>query len=329
MFSSQTRILLFGVITLLLVGGGILVSYLYFPKNVESGNIVDLVTKNSTSSSIVTVSSVTNIVNQNYANDTLMKPQSKKYAFTMSAPIFYFTQKIADGGLEVVDISKNTEKSKISPSKNDFVLIENAKAIIIDSSLPNQWIGDYYVDPAKKLDLSSGNSDIVNYYFWLNSESLKANLIKIKELLIQKDIDNKIVYEKNYDRLTLQLDGMTQKYKKKLTNCSTKTLIENGNTFEDVALQFGLEHVSINNLELIKLTEEQSLEVKATLFKNKVKTIFVVGNYTDAELNVISTLLENIEIIKLENYLENKFGIDYFDFLEKNLVALNDGLGCI
>ena len=65
------------------------------------------------------------------------------------------------------------------------------------------------------------------------------------------------------------------------------------------------------------------------MLKNKVKTLFVVGEYSDAELNVISTMLENIEIIKLDNFLENKYEQDYFDVLDRNLIALSDGLGCV
>jgi ABC-type Zn uptake system ZnuABC Zn-binding protein ZnuA len=327
LISTQTKILLFGSIILLIVGGGVLVSYVYFPKKTENNNQINITSKINSTVQASSVASVINSTKEIPGINILPKPQSKNYVYTSSKPIFYFTQVIADGGLEVVNISKKDTQANLT--KIDFALIDGSKAVIVDSKQSNQWINDYYVDPTKKLDLGIVPQDIVNDYFWLNFESLKKNLIKIKEFLIQKDINNKIVYEKNYDRIALKLDGMLQKYKKKLSNCSTKTIIENGNTFQDTSSQYSLEHVALNNKDLIKTTDEQLQEIKKTLLINKVKTIFVVGDYTDADLNVISTALENIEIIKLDNFVDNRFGSDYFEVIDKNLVALSDGLGCV
>jgi ABC-type Zn uptake system ZnuABC Zn-binding protein ZnuA len=331
LLSSHNRILFFGSIILLLVGGGVLISYIYFPKNSEKTNIVDVITGNNASSSSKITTNTLNISSkiEDSTVGIIPKPQTKNYIFTSLAAITYFAQKIADGGMEVVDISKyNTQKIN-NLTKGDFVLIDSAKAVIIDTKSSKQWIADYYVDPNKKLDLGVDSPNSNGDYFWLNFEYLKTNVVKIKEFIIQKDPSNKIIYDKNYDRLLLKLDGMIQKYNKKLSNCSTKTIIENGSTFENLTSQFGLQYFSINNLDLIKINKDEEKRIKETLLKNKVKTLFVVGEYSDAELNIISTLLENIEIIKLDNFLENKYEQDYFDVLDKNLVALSDGLGCV
>jgi ABC-type Zn uptake system ZnuABC Zn-binding protein ZnuA len=329
LLSTHTVILFFGSVILLLVGGGVLVSYIYFPKKTENRSSTEIASKNTISSQTIASKTIIDVVKDDSTVGVLQKPQSKNYVYTSLSPIFYFTQKIADGGLEVVDISKFNNEKVMKLSKNDFVLIDNAKAIIVDNKLPNQWITDYYIDPNKKLDLGASSLGTKNDYFWLNFESLKVNLVKIKEFIVQKDPLNKIIYEKNYDRLLLKLDGMIQKYNKKLSNCSTKTLIENGSTFENLSSQFGLEYLSINNSNLIKVNKDEEKRIKEILLKNKVKTLFVVGEYSDAELNVISTVLENIEIIKLDNFLENKYGQDYFDVLDNNLTSLADGLGCI
>lgn len=331
LLSSHNRILFFGSIVLLLVGGGALVSYIYFPKNSEKTNIVDVITRNNASSSSRVTTKTLNISSkiEDYTVGIIPKPQTKNYIFTSLAPITYFAQKIADGGMEVVDISKYNTQKITNLTKGDFVLIDSTKAVIIDTKASNQWITDYYVDANKKLDLGVDSTNTSRDYFWLNFEYLKTNLVKVKEFLIQKDPSNKIIYDKNYDRLLLKLDGMIQKYNKKLSNCSTKILIENGSTFENLASQFGLEYLSINNSDLIKVNIDEEKRIKETLLKSKVKTLFVVGEYSDAELNVISTVLENIEIIKLDNFLENKYEQDYFDVLDRNLIALSDGLGCV
>ncbi len=330
MILSHTRILIFGSIILLLVGGGVLGLFILFPKKNDSFQTVTKPSQIQPSSKVVSSSSDIS-VNDNIPDSTkdiLTEPTTSNFVFTSITPIYYFASKIADGGIEIVDLSASSKDRKVSQlSKNDFALINKAKGIITTDNFANQWIKDFYIDQPKKLDLTSGINQ--NNSFWASFVLLRANLILIKNFLIQKDEQNKIIYQKNYDRLILKLDGMEEKYKKKLGNCSIKVVVENENKFVDLTSEFGFTHITIDteNLSNIDKTKEES--IRKSLLTNKTKTLFLVGDYSDADLNIISTTLENIEIIALGDFGSTKNNVDYFDLLDKNLDMLGEGLGCV
>ena len=324
---NHTRILIFGSLIIFLVGGGILGLFVFFPKKNDSFLAPVKPTQGLVSSSRVPISSVVDInVGDDKIPSVLSRPATDNFIFVSLSPINYFVQKIADGGIEVIDLSLAPKTQKnTSLSKNDFVYIGKAKGIITGDNIPNQWIKDFYIDPTKKIDLAS----VSGSPFWLSFSPLRSRLKEIKDFLVQKDGGNKVIYEKNYDRLILKLDGMEEKYKKKLASCSTSIMVENGNSFVGLAQSFNLKHTSIDLLQLQNLDATKIDLIQKTLLKNKTKTLFVVGDYTDAELNIISTSLENIEIIALGDFNSNKNKLDYFDILDRNLERLGGGLGCV
>ena len=328
MFNTHTRILVFGSIILLIVGGGVLGLFIFNPKKNDSFLTSSKPAQVVTTSKAAISSSVNSEIDSipDPAKDVLIAPKTSNFVFTSVTPLFYFTTKIAEGGVEVVDLSQNRKDNKISQlSKNDFALINKARGIITTDNIPNQWIKDFYVDPTKKLNLTSGPTN----NFWLSFTPLRAKLLEIKDFLVLRDESNKIIYQKNYERLLLKLDGMEQKYKKKLSNCSVKTLVENGSNFEDISAEFGLTHATIDTPKLSGIDKTQEDSIRAELLRNKTKSLFLVGDYSDADLNILSTTLENIEIIALSDFGSRKNSLDYFDILDRNLDRLGGGLGCV
>jgi ABC-type Zn uptake system ZnuABC Zn-binding protein ZnuA len=326
MFNSHTRILIFGSLILLIVASVVLSLFIFFPKKNDSFIPTPKVVQNNFSSAISSVIVVDDYENK-ITQDVIKPPSTQNYIFVSLPLINYFVSKIADGGIEIIDLSQYGKGQIINNlSKNDFALIDRTKGLVIGESNLNQWIKDFYVDPAKKLDLKN-DLDQKNS-FWLSFRSLRASLQEIKDFLIKKDTVNKVIYEKNYERLMLKVDGIQEKYKKKLGVCSSKVLIEDGNSFADLAAEFGLKYTSVNSSKLLNLDTDKEESIRKVLLKNKSNTLFVVGDYSDADLNVMSSTLEGVEIVALSDFTINKNNIDYFDLLDRNLERLAVGLGC-
>lgn len=171
-------------------------------------------------------------------------------------------------------------------------------------------------------------------HIWLDFKWDMAASMKIARKLAQVDPTGAGFYEENARQYAKTLEGLDNAYRQALSSCRQKTLIVAGHAaFGYLAMAYGLRQVALYGIspdanpspkkmaEIIALVKKQG--IKAIFFDDTVndslgKTLL---RETGARLLVLSpgASLTRADILKRTTFL---------DIMYKNLVALENGLGC-
>lgn len=256
-------------------------------------------------------------------------------------PIYDFAKKIGGGKIEVYNITS------AGAEPHDFEITSKDMANLSKSDLFIYNGGEHWVDTVKEalknikyLNASSGIKDRINYrikdkineenldaHFWLSPINAKIQMENIKNGLIEIDSNNKEYYESNYNIYCGLLDDLDKKIKNSLADIKNRNLILTHPAFGYFCKEYNLNQIAIARDE----ADPKAMADIITFIKNNnVKAIFY-EEFSSSKLvdSIIKeTKIKALTLNPVESLSEYdiKAGEDYFSIMEKNIIALTNGL---
>lgn len=168
-------------------------------------------------------------------------------------------------------------------------------------------------------------------HVWLDPSLLKAQAARIKDSMIAADPTHKADYEKNYEQLASDLDGLDQEFSAMVEKAARKEFVVSHSSFGYLAHKYGLKQIAISGVnpadepspaELKSLIEEvKEHQIQVIFFETLVSP--KVAEVIAREAGVKTATLHPLEGITEE---EAKAGKDYLAIMRENLEALGNAL---
>jgi zinc transport system substrate-binding protein len=272
-------------------------------------------------------------------------------------PMYDFTLKIGGERVDVVSlVPDGAEPHDWEPSPSDIVALERADVFVYNGAGMEHWVEDVLaslenedliaVESARGIELieDAGHSHAEpgahhgpdahahgDPHVWLNPIHAKAQMIRIKDALIQADPAGQSYYEANCAHWTAQLEALDQAFKSALTPLPNKDIVVAHQAFGYLCEAYGLNQVAIEGLtpdsepdparmaEIIDFA--QSRAIKVIFFEEMVnpKVAQTIANAIGAATDVLSPI-EGL------SDAQRAAGADYFSVMGENLAALKAAL---
>lgn len=249
-------------------------------------------------------------------------------------PIYDFAKKIGGDKIEVYNMTKaGAEPHDFEITSKDMANLSKADLFVYNGGGMEHWI-DTVKDALKDLKYIDASSNINNQnnldpHFWLSPINAKIQIENIKNGLIEIDIDNKEYYESNYNLYANRLDELNNKIKDSLSNIKNRNLIITHPAFGHFCKEYSLNQIAIARDE----ADPKAMADIITFIKNNnVKAIFYEefssSKLVDSIKNEVGNELKILTLNPIESLSEDNInaGEDYFSIMEKNLIALTNGL---
>lgn len=262
---------------------------------------------------------------------------NKLQVYASIYPIYDFAKKIGGDKIEVYNMTS------AGAEPHDFEITSKDMANLSKSDLFIYNGGEHWVDTVKEalknikyLNASSGIKDKINYrtneenldaHFWLSPINAKIQMENIKNGLIEIDSNNKEYYESNYNIYSNLLDDLDKKIKNSLADIKNRNLILTHPAFGYFCKEYNLNQIAVARDE----ADPKAMADIITFIKNNnVKAIFY-EEFSSSKLvdSIIKeTKIKALTLNPVESLSEYdiKAGEDYFSIMEKNIIALTNGL---
>ncbi|MGG0644924.1 zinc ABC transporter substrate-binding protein [Sporosarcina gallistercoris] len=282
--------------------------------------------------------------------------------YTTVYPLQYFTERIGGNTVSVKSIyPAGTDEHSFDPTQKEMMKLAEADLFFYiglglegfvenaEKTLKNQHVmllptGDH-IDSSKLMEGHHHASDETGHehesenhdngnvdpHVWI-SPVLSIDLAAaVRDGLIKKAPENKQLYEKNYEELKSDLEGLDAEFSTMADQASSKSFFVSHAAFGYLADRYGLEQVSIAGLntqnepsqkELAHIVEEaKEKNVKTILFEQNVssKLTKVVQN----EIGADSAILHNLSVLTKEDVANKE---DYFSLMKRNIHVLSEAL---
>lgn len=168
-------------------------------------------------------------------------------------------------------------------------------------------------------------------HVWMDPIMLKAQAAKVKDAMVAADQAHRSDYEKNYEQLAADLDGLDKEFAAMAEKAARKEFVVSHSAFNYLASRYGLEAISISGIS--PSDEPSAAEIKGLIEKVKelqIQYIFFetlvspkVAEVIAREAGVKTATLNPLEGPTEE---EAKAGKDYLVFMRENLEALRIAL---
>lgn len=259
--------------------------------------------------------------------------QSKITAITSFYPLYEFTKEI---GGDKVDVSllvpQGVEPHDWEPTIRDIQKIEQADLIIINGNGFEKWVDK--IDSSKVSIINSGRSfgwvtgesQPVDYHYWLNPLSAKLQIKAIADGLIEADPENADYYKNTKKTYDLKLDALHSKIKTELNGCK-KDFVAFHDAFSYFAHEYDLnQHTIIQSNsphseptskkleDIIQLAKSLDIDIIFTEEGIGIRTSQVIANEIGGKVLILSPL----EVVEDDS--------SYFKKMEENLSNLKEAL---
>ncbi len=252
------------------------------------------------------------------ADEHTFDPTQKAMIALADSDLFFYI------GLGLEGFVENAEKTL----KNEHVkMVATAEAITAD--MLNEG---HDHDDDEDEDIHDDHSDsTLDPHVWMSPVLSQALALSIKEALIETAPEKKDEFEKNFEKLSDDLDILDSEFSEMASKASTKTFFVSHAAFGYIANTYGLEQIAIAGInsqsepsqkQLASLVEEAKRnDVKYILFEQNVssKLTTVVQNEVGAE----SLMLHNLGVLTAEDLQNDE---DYFSLMEYNIRTLEKAL---
>lgn len=262
-------------------------------------------------------------------------------------PLHFFASQIAGNKAHVINLTPaGAEPHDFEPSTKDVGIIEDSDLVLINGVGFEPWAEKIKANlknsSVKFEPIAEGlaNMEIVEEgelirdpHVWLDPVLAKQQVLKISQLFIQIDPQNKLIYEMNSKDLTNQLEELNRQFEQGLSQCSQKEFITSHSAFAYLASRYGIKQVSIAGLSPDQEPSPKELAQVTTFAKsNNVKYIFFetlvsprLSQAVAQEIGAQTLVLNPLEGIEEE---EQKAGRNYFTIQAENLKNLKIALQC-
>jgi zinc transport system substrate-binding protein len=168
-------------------------------------------------------------------------------------------------------------------------------------------------------------------HIWLDPNRGKQMAAAIRDAIIEKDPDNRELYEANYEELETRFDALDAKFKEAVEQGDKDTIIVSHAAFAYLTEQYGLKQVAISGLSPSDEPSAKKLkEIIDTAKAYDVHTIFFdtlvsgkVAKTVQEEVGAEALVLNPLEGLTQE---EEEAGEDYFSLMETNAENLAKAL---
>lgn len=272
----------------------------------------------------------------------------KPQVVTSFYPLYYFASQIAGDMADVVNITPaGAEPHDYEPTSQEMARIEDSRMIILNGGGLEAWGDDVQknIDPKQTLVITVGEDlatqkvleegkEITDPHVWLAPDLVGMMTDRIAEGLATIDPANADYYHNNNGALKAKLDALTAEYQEGLKNCASKNIITSHSAFGYLAMEFGLNQVSIAGLSPdAEPSPKQLGAISDFAKKNQVKYIFFedlvspkLSETIAREVGATTLVLHPIEGL---GEVDIKEGKNYFTEMQENLKNLQIALQCI
>lgn len=263
----------------------------------------------------------------NTSNDT----KNKLQIYASIYPIYDFTKKIAGDKADVYNMtSAGAEPHDFEITSKDMANLTKSDLFVYNGGGMEHW-ADTVKESIKNLNYIETSLDIDNEgldpHFWLSPQNAKKQMMNIKNALIEIDNYNADYYDSNYNVYANKLDELDTKIREALSNVKNTNLVVTHPAFGHFCKEYSLNQVAITRDEADPKAMSKIIDF---IKNNNIKAIFYEDFSSSKLVDSIAKetgtqiyTLNPIESLSKE-YID--MGEDYFSIMEKNLMALTNGL---
>ncbi|MGQ0377323.1 MAG: metal ABC transporter substrate-binding protein [Nitrososphaerota archaeon] len=262
----------------------------------------------------------------------------KIIVITSFYPLFEFTKKVGGDRAEVTQlIPFGIEPHDWEPTVKDLQKMQQADLIVINGIGFENWANDFasintdviIVDTSKGITTNENN--LVNHptdpHIWLNPVMAKKQVQNIADALMEIDPANKEYYNTNANSYILRLEGLDEKIKQELSQCTKNDFISFHSAFTYFADQYGLvQHSILESNEPHDEPTSQNLENMINLATSlDIDVIFTEEAVDTRTSEVIADEIGGTVLVLSPLEIGDK-NTDYIEKMEQNLLHLKEGL---
>jgi zinc transport system substrate-binding protein len=266
-------------------------------------------------------------------------------------PLYDFAKNIGQDKVEVsLLLPPGIEAHSFEPKPSDIIKINNANIFVYTGEFMEPWAHDIIKSASKNVkivDASKGikfikeeqeqehNHNGVDPHIWLDFDNAKIMIKNITDALIEIDPQNSDYYQNNLKVYQDALSNLDYEYKNTLSVCKSKTIIYGGHyVFGYMAKRYGLEYLSAYQ----GFSPDSEPTAKDIIFllekikKDNIKYIFYeeitnpkIAQILAKEANVKMIFLNGAHNLTKKDY---ESGASFISIMEENLKNLSRGLDC-
>nr|WP_245208941.1 metal ABC transporter substrate-binding protein [Gottfriedia endophytica] len=273
------------------------------------------------------------------------KKNDKIKIVTTFYPMYDFAKNIvgSNGDVELL-IPAGTEPHDYEPSPKDMANIEEADVFVYNSDAMETWVPKLkqsvdsqnlkIVKASDGIQLikgiaeeNGGNASPVDPHVWLDPVLAKKEVENIKNGIIAADPTHKSEYEKNAAQYEAKLTDLDQLYKNTLKNAKSRVFVTQHAAFAYLANEYHLTQVPIAGLSPDQEPSPSKLgELQKYVKDHNIKTIYFeeVASPKVAKTLADATGAQTVQLSPIEGVTkeEQSKGVDYIEYMKKNLEAL-------
>lgn len=277
------------------------------------------------------------------------KADGKLNIVTTFYPVYEFTRQVAGDEAKVdLLIGAGTEPHDYEPSAKAVATIQDADAFVYENENMETWVPDLLKNLKDKETVIKATGDMLllpggeeedhdhgeeghhhdyDPHVWLSPKRAIQMVEHIRDSLSQSYPDRKAAFEKNAAAYIKKLEALDKAYTDGLSAAKQKNFVTQHAAFRYLALDYGLQQVSISGLSPDSEPSASRLaELTEYIKKNKIQYIYFEENASQAlastlakETGVKLDVLNPLESLTEE---QTKDGADYISVMEANLKAL-------
>lgn len=171
-------------------------------------------------------------------------------------------------------------------------------------------------------------------HIWLDFDNAFLMVDAILEGFVKADAGNADLYRRNAESLKKRLSSLDERYRKRLANCGTRTLLHGGHyTFGYMARRYHLDYHALSGVSsdsepsaarMVALVKEIRSSGATHLFAEELLSPRLTETLA-REAGVGVLMLHGAHNLARE---ELDKGVSFFDLMERNLERLQKGLAC-
>jgi zinc transport system substrate-binding protein len=281
------------------------------------------------------------------------KNKDKLTIYTTVFPLQYFTERIGGKYVDVKTIyPPGADEHTFEPSQKDMMnladsdlffyiglglegFVEKAKGTLKNENVQLVPVADKLQLPkdthSNEEEKDHDHHGDVNPHVWLDPLYSKDMAAVIRDALVKKLPQNKELFNKNYQKLAVELDELNAQYEQTIANAKHKKIIVTHAAFGYWEQRYGLEQISISGLSTSNEPTQKELEkiistadhdgLHYILFEQNVQS--KLGKIVQKEIGARALPIHNLAILTKDN-IKNKE--TYFSLMNKNLETLKTAL---
>jgi zinc transport system substrate-binding protein len=264
--------------------------------------------------------------------------------YTTFYPIYDFTKKIVGNTATVVKLvssGENAHSYELTPKQ--LAAMEDEADVIITNGLNmehymenlSQNIQDKIFEASEGIStlqiVTSLGTTKTDPHLWTSIKNAKQMMENIKNHLVAVNAEDGMIYEANYAKYAVLLDGLDAYYESVISNFSNTTFIVSHPAFGYLANDYGLTQVGISGLETDDEADAQTVaNIISQINEENISVVFyqeeLNATIATAIAQETNATTERLYTVASLSQTEIDAGEDYLSMMAKNLLALVNAL---